>query len=132
MEEAIANLLLNNPAVAGIVGKRVNWSSRPDDTDLPAVTLHRISGRHDATLDGRTGLIASTVQIDAWGRTFKEAKLLTRAIVPALPHARTLTGGVVLQGIFIDTESDSFEGDDPEPLYRTRIDISVWHKEAEQ
>ncbi|WP_374390199.1 DUF3168 domain-containing protein [Brevundimonas sp.] len=132
MEEAIANLLLNNPAVAAIAGDRVNWSARPDDDALPAVTLHRISGAHDATMAGRSGLIASRVQIDAWGRTYREAKLLARAIVPALPHARTLTGGVVLQGIFIDTESDTFEGDDPEPLYRTRIDISVWHKEAEQ
>ena len=109
MEEAIANLLLNNPAVTGIVGNRVNWSARPDDADLPAVTLHRITGRHDAALDGRTGLISSPVQIDAWGRTYREAKLLARAIVPALPHARTLTGGVVRGAGDTETGGDLLE-----------------------
>lgn len=130
MEEALTALLLANAGVSAMVGDRVNWSARPDDAALPAVTLHRISGRRDQTSSGRSGLVDSTVQIDTWGRTFKEAKLLARAVILALPHARTLTGGIVLQGIFIDSESDSFEGDAPEPLYRTRIDISVWHKEA--
>jgi len=119
VEEAISNLLLGNAPVAGMVGDRVNWAVRPG-ADLPAITLHRITGQRDATLSGRSGLVSSTVQIDIWG---------SRAVVPALPHAATTTGGVVLQGIFIDSESDSFEGEDPTPLYRTRIDISVWHQE---
>lgn len=133
MEEAITALLLGHPGITGMVGDRVNWSARPDDTDIPALTLHRVTGRRGATMTGRSDLESSTVQIDAWGKTFKEAKLLGRAVVTALPHSRTLTGGIVLQGIFIDGESDSFEGTDPVPLFRTRIDISVWHtaKEAE-
>lgn len=132
MEEAIINLLLASGAVNAIAGDRIFWSARPDEVDLPAITLHRITGLRDTTMSGRSGLVSSTVQIDAWGRTFKEAKLLGRAVIAALPHARTATGGIVLQGIFIESESDTFEGNDPQPLYRTRIDISVWHKEAEQ
>ena len=128
MEEAISNLLLSNAAVAGMVGDRVNWAVRPT-AELPAITLHRITGQHDATNSGRSGLVSSTVQIDIWGGTYSQAKKLARAVVPALPHAVTSTGGVVLQGIFISSESDSYEGDDPAPLFRTRIDISVWHQE---
>lgn len=124
MEEAISNLLLSNVPVADMVGDRVNWAARPTD-DLPAITLHRISGRRDATNDGRSGLVSSTVQIDIWGATYKQSKSLARATIRALPSAPVGE----LQGIFIESESDSFEGVDPSPLYRTRLDISVWHKE---
>lgn len=124
MEEAISNLLLGNATVAGMVGDRVNWAARPG-ADLPAITLHRITGQRDATMSGRSGLVSSTVQIDVWGSTYSQAKKLARAVIPALPQ----TPGATLQGVFINSESDSFEGDDPTPLYRTRIDISVWHQE---
>jgi len=110
--------------VAGMVGDRVNWAARPG-ADLPAITLHRITGQRDATMSGRSGLVSSTVQIDVWGSTYSQAKKLARAVIPALPQ----TPGATLQGVFINSESDSFEGDDPTPLYRTRIDISVWHQE---
>ena len=124
MEEAISNLLLGNATVAGMVGDRVNWAARPG-ADLPAITLHRITGQRDATMSGRSGLVSSTVQIDVWGSTYSQAKKLARAVIPALPQ----TPGATLQGVFINSESDSFEGEDPTPLYRTRIDISVWHQE---
>ena len=124
MEEAISNLLLGNATVAGMVGDRVNWASQPG-AELPALSLHRITGQRDATMTGRTGLVSSTVQIDVWGATYSQAKKLARAVIPALPQ----TPGATLQGVFINSESDSFEGEDPTPLYRTRIDISVWHQE---
>ena len=124
MEEAISNLLLGNATVAGMVGDRVNWASQPG-AELPAISLHRITGQRDATMTGRTGLVSSTVQIDVWGATYSQAKKLARAVIPALPQ----TPGATLQGVFINSESDSFEGEDPTPLYRTRIDISVWHQE---
>lgn len=128
MEEAISNLLLANVGVAALAGDRINWASQPG-AELPAITLHRITGQRDATMTGRTGLVSSTVQIDVWGATYSQAKKLARAVIPALPQASVTAGGVTLQGIFIDSESDSFEGNDPAPLYRTRIDISVWHQE---
>lgn len=124
MEEAISNLLLGNATVADMVGDRVNWAVRPG-ADLPAITLHRITGQRDATMSGRSGLVSSTVQIDVWGATYSQAKKLARAVILALPQ----TPGATLQGVFINSESDSFEGEDPSPLYRTRIDISVWHQE---
>lgn len=124
MEETLASLLLNDTAVSASVGQRVNWSERPGD-DLPAITLHRISGRRDSHSAGRSGLVSSTVQIDIWGASYKQAKLLARATIRALPQAPSGN----LQGIFIESESDSFEGEDPTPLYRTRLDISVWHTE---
>lgn len=130
MEETFINLLLNNAAVSAMVGDRINWSALPGET-LPAITLHRTGGRRDATLQGRSGLVSSSVQIDVWGSTYGQAKQLARAVVAALPQMRTSGEGVVLQGVFIDSESDSFEGADPTPLYRTRFKTSVWHKEIQ-
>lgn len=129
MEEALLHLLLTNAGISMLAGDRVNWSSRPGDIALPALALHRIGGRHDGTLTGRSGLVDSKVQINCWGRSFREAKLLSRAVVRALPHAPLAANDVVIQGVFIDRESDSFEGDNPVPLYCSRIDLSVWHKE---
>lgn len=131
MEQAITALLTGNPAVAALTGNRINWALRPDAVTLPALSLHRISGERDRTMTGRTGLVSSTIQIDCWANTYGETKALARAVILALPHARTEIGGVVLQGIFPDREADSFEGDDPTPLYRTRLDFSVWHSEPQ-
>lgn len=131
MEEAIITLLTSAAGVTALAGNRINWSLRPDADALPAVSLHRVSGERDASLAGRTGLVASTVQVDCWARTYGEAKRLARAVILALPHARNTVGGVVLQGIFIDRESDSFDGEEPHNVFRTRIDFSVWHSEPQ-
>ena len=131
MEAAITSLLANNPAVAALAGNRINWALRPGAVALPAVSLHRISGVRDRNMTGRTGLVSSTVQVDCYGGTYGQAKALARAVILALPHAQTEIGGVILQGIFPDQEADSFEGDDPTPLYRTRLDFSVWHSEPQ-
>lgn len=131
MEAAITTLLTGNPAVTAMTASRINWALRPDAVGVPALSLHRISGERDRTMTGRTGLVSSTVQIDCWAATYAEAKSLARAVILALPHAQTEVGGVVLQGIFPDREADSFEGDDPSPLYRTRLDFSVWHSEPQ-
>ncbi len=129
MEAAITSLLTSNAGVTALVGSRVQWALRPDARALPALSLHRIGGERDRTMSGRTGLVSSSLQIDCWGRTYAEAKALSRAVILALPHAQTVVGGVVLQGIFPDREADSFEGNDPTPLFRTRLDFSVWHSE---
>jgi hypothetical protein len=121
MEETLLAILIPALPVEG----RVNWSVRPT-TDLPAVSLHRISGRYDHHLQGRSGLVESTVQADCWGRTYAEAKTLARALIQALPVAAVTIGGVTLQGVFINGENDSFEGEDTAPLFRTRIDFSLW------
>ena len=128
MEEAITAILLEAAAVAALVDDRVNWGERPGQ-DMPAITLHRISGARDATMAGRSGLVSSTVQLDVWGRTYRDSKLLARAVIAALPQTRAVAAGITVQGVFINSESDSFEGDDPLPLFRTRIDLSVWHQE---
>lgn len=131
MEEAILSLLLAHPVIAAEAGERITWGDRPGG-ELPAIILHRISTSRDTTNQGRTGLMSSTVQADVWGSTYASAKLLARAVIPALPQARTVVGETVLQGVFIDTESDSSEGEGPELIYRTRIDFTVWHEEISQ
>lgn len=128
MEEAITAILLGADPVAALVADRVNWGERPGE-DMPAITLHRISGARDATMAGRSGLVSSIVQLDVWGRTYRDSKLLARAVIAALPQTRVVAAGITVQGVFINSESDSFEGDDPLPLFRTRIDLSVWHQE---
>lgn len=128
MEEAITAILLGDNPVAASVADRVNWGERPGE-EMPAITLHRISGSRDATMEGRSGLVSSTVQLDVWGRTYRDSKLLARAVIAALPQTRIVAAGITVQGVFINSESDSFECDDPLPLFRTRIDLSVWHQE---
>lgn len=130
MEEALIEVLTDHAGLQAMVGTRINWVRRPDFRHLPAVTLTVVSGERQETMGGRPDLIRSRVMADCWGRTYTEAKAVARAVTHALPAGVADTGHARLQGIFIDSERDSFEGEDPTPLFRTIIDFIVWHERA--
>lgn len=127
MEETLVALLLNNPAVALIADKSVNWSERPQGASLPAVVLHRISGVRDYSMDGATGLVDSRVQADCWAYTYKDSVRLSRAVRDALSGYRS--GDT--QGAFIVSERQSSEkeADGAQRFFRVSLDFIIWHAE---
>lgn len=128
MEEALRQKLLDHMQLAILVSERIAWGRRPDQ-NLPSITLSRLGGREEYAMEGAAGLTESVVQVDCWGRTYSEAKRVARAVILALP-SRFTAGGVTLTGVFNTTQADSFEGDEPFSLFRTRLTYSIWHHEG--
>lgn len=131
MEEAFLARLRADAALATIVGTRVVWIERPQGSALPAVTLQVISPGRDYTYAGADGTANPRVQADCWGRTYLEAKLVSRAMIAAVEQRATM-GGINFAPAFIDGARDMATEELPggEKVYRVSLDIIVWNSPA--
>lgn len=126
MEDALrSHLLAQNPLTA-LTSTRIDWGARPQGKASPCVVLHRVGGEREQSMEGPDGVIASRVQVDCWGVTYTDAKAVAVQVMAALNGYRA---GAILR-VFIDSERDDQFLDPPDPLYRTRLDLRVWHTEA--
>jgi hypothetical protein len=99
VEIALRAALLERPQVAALVGTRIYPMVLPQEVQLPALTYQRITSRRSSGHDGASDLEQPRIQIDAWGRTWTEARQLERAVGDFLHGFRGLAGGRVIQAI---------------------------------
>jgi hypothetical protein len=131
LEEGLRAFLKADSAITALVGSRIDWNVRPQASGLPAVVLHRITGRRDYTMGGRSGLVDSVVQIDCWGSTYAAAKAVSRAVVLRLDELR-----LPPYQAFVEDERDTFDqapapgADGSTEFHRASLDVRVWHSEA--
>lgn len=134
MEEALLARLRATEAVTALVGTNnsraaIDWIERPEA--LPALTLQDITAGKIYAHDGATGLANPVVQIDCWGRTYGEAKLLARAVIAEMETAQT-QGSIAFDESFL-VASRAMEPDDLGgglKAYRQSLDFSVWFQPA--
>lgn len=135
MEEALTSWLLEDDGIASLVGSRITWVARPQASGLPAIALTRIDGAPVNSDDGADALTESRVQVDCWALTYAAAKGAARAVISRVSGIEIVHGGVDFQGVYIDGEADTFDSGSnvgtgtAERLYRTRLDLIIWHKE---
>lgn len=122
MEEALRALLRGDSAVAAFVEARVDWGLRPQGQTVPAISLWRVAGGDGYTFDGPDGQTESVVQVDCWAADYSAAKRLARAV-------KALVSGQSAQGLtlFVRAERDGYEDDPASLLFRTSLDLTVWH-----
>ncbi|HAF38069.1 MAG TPA: hypothetical protein DCG72_03710 [Gammaproteobacteria bacterium] len=131
MEEALVTLLLSDAALVALTGTRINWGRRPqDNSTVPAIALHRITGTRDYTMAGPSGLVESRVQADVYAGTYSAAKLTARALISAINGYDEAVSGVDFQRISVEGERDTNETESGgRYLYRCSIDLNIWHDE---
>ena len=132
MEEALREHLLADGAITALVARRIAWNARPQGSGLPAICVHRITGRRDNHMTGRSGLVETLIQVDCWAGGYLETLTLRDAVIAALD-------GLTLhpfQRAFVESERSSLEkGDAPQgsartvDFHRTSLDVRVWHTE---
>lgn len=111
---------------------QIVWSQRVGPV-LPAIVLHRITGRPDYTMRGPSGLMDSIVQIDCWGSSAMSVLTVSRAVKAAL----SAWGGGLISRVFVENERSSFEqaegangAVEPSEFHRVSLDFRVWHHDA--
>ncbi|MEG8222418.1 DUF3168 domain-containing protein [Sphingomonas sp. HH69] len=88
MQKALRARLLAASPVAALVGSRIDWLERPQGAALPAITLQVVSGSLDQHMQGLQALQFARVQMDCWGDTYAQTKVLIDAALAAiLPRA---------------------------------------------
>lgn len=107
------------------LGKPVSWGDLGSGTELPRVSLYRVSGVDDVTLEGRSGWLDGRVQVDCYGATYAQALGVSRAVTTLLSGYQ---GGPIwraaLQGI-----RDLTDEEGGEVIHRVSMDFAVSYRE---
>jgi hypothetical protein len=114
---------------ATAAGQRVYWVTRPQSSALPAITLQTVSGGYPQTYDGLQATRSPRIQLDAWAASHSEARAIIAAAVAELAPKET-SNGVVFDSIQFDGERDFVERVGTTDIYRTSVDLIVWHHPA--
>ncbi|WP_298491541.1 DUF3168 domain-containing protein [uncultured Maritimibacter sp.] len=96
-EGAFRGLVLSAPAVSALIGEALFLVAVPEGetTGDRWAIWQTVGGSDDRTLDGRSGLFETRVQIDAYGKgTPMQAVAVDRAIYDFLADYRGAFGGV--------------------------------------
>lgn len=122
--------LLADSAVAAIVGARIYWVDRPQETTYPAITLQTISDPRPEHLKGFDGARATRVQVDCWAKGaagYGVALSLARAVIAAISPPATVSGKRFGRGS-VEGQRDLGETvTDGSFVHRQSVDFSIWH-----
>jgi len=131
MEEALIAYLLQDTALAALVGSRVHPVSIPQGSLFPAIAVTRIDGAPLYADEGEVGLADPRVHIDVWGATYKDVKLIARKVVTRVNGLRShFINGVQFRSAILDAERDFREEgtNAAEYRYRVNLDFILWHE----
>ena len=123
-------------AITNIVGAgasaRIYAPHLPEKPVLEAITFTQISAERAHAFGSDPGLVRARFQLDAWGNTWEESRLLAAAIVGngagnAFSRFRGTQDSTVVDDILLDNELSTFE--DKSGSYRTMQDYLIWYQE---
>ena len=123
-EAALIGRLLADSGVAALVGNRITWVQRPQETALPAITLQTITAPLGQTMDGIQETQQATVQVDCWATRHASGAALRDAVIAALIPAAEFDG-VKFQRAFIPSRREGGEQGSNGFIYRQRIDFRL-------
>jgi len=128
LENSVAIHLQDDSDVYEKVQNRIYPLVMPPKVKLPALSYQRVASVHVGSVDGSSGLESVRSQIDAWGRTDREAKEVGEVTRLAMLRMSGTINGEVIRGVEHDGSQDFFESA-PE-IYRQSMDFVVWHEET--
>lgn len=129
MKQALVNHLLAAAGLTALVGQRISWVTRPQASQLPSVSLQKISGNPIYVDEGESGLSRTRIQIDAWGADFDSADQVAQQIHIRLSGAAFTRDGVTFRLSHKDNERDNVEqGAGGEVFYVVRQDFFILWK----
>lgn len=117
--------LLAASEVSAIVATRIYPKYRPQNSTLPAVVLHTVTGNLDQSYQGPMGTQARQFQVDCMATTKVQAEVLRDKVLAALIKRETV-GGAVFQGGFINVFRDDFEDTASGPVHTEQVRATLW------
>jgi hypothetical protein len=121
LETRIYSLLSSDVTIKQRVNTRIYPVVMPQDVTLPAISYQRISSDPANTLSGFSGLKQSSVAINAWARTYDEAKQIAAEIHAAMEKATAFKCVLI-------NDMDGYDQDIN--LYVVSHDYSCWNQEG--
>lgn len=130
VQGALRARLLAAVPVTALVGQRVYWVQRPQESGLPAITLETATGDRPRTYEGLQATRSPRIQMNVWAVDYSSAQQIVDAAIAALAPIRTTSNGVYFDQIDFESEGDSLERLGTTDIIHKRIDLIVWHSPA--
>ena len=125
--------LTGDAELTALVGTRIHAMRAPKSSTLPRVVFNVIDEPRRPHMTGASGLVVPRFQIDVYASSSPGAHAVKEAIRNLLDGFSGTLTGVVVKRVFLDNTEDSYEKtheEDPEPVYRIRMDFLVWYVES--
>lgn len=107
IEEGLYTKLSGTTAVSDIVAARIYPLLVPQGGTLPAIVYQRISGEHEHSHDGISGLATARFQITSIAATYTAAKALAEQVRIALDCKTGTWGTTDVQSSFLTNDTDA-------------------------
>lgn len=134
IETAFFSYLTSKAAITSLVGTRIYPLLAPDTPTYPHITYTVFGEGHDHSLEGATGLVDLTMQVDVWSKTPATRTLITEALRNALDgfSGDMGTENLSIRSCLLSDRAHFFDRDDEGGgiFYRTSMDFSIWHVES--
>lgn len=126
MELALRALLQGAAAVTALApADRINWGRHPQQTPYPGIVLNVVDDMEAQTYGGPDGLSQGRVQVDCYGDTYGDAKILSNAVRATLDGHR----GGNFRAIFLIATRDYDETDTTDRPFRVSLDFAThWRR----
>jgi hypothetical protein len=131
-EQAVANALKQDAAVALVVGDRIYPVLAPSTASIPFVTWRRQAVQRQQTLSGPMGMPTVVLTIDCYALTYEAVRDLADKIRRVLDGWGEQKLGIDIRHVSLDGESDGFvqlAGGDAPPVYSVTLTFSILWKE---
>jgi hypothetical protein len=134
IEYAIRKLLLNDPAVAALVGVRVHYNVAPQPAASPYLVIQKISRTDLARTisGGSSNLIQPRLQLDGYASNYTAAKNIEKAVRRLLDGYRNTvaldgspTESVRIASCSFDNAIDIYEDEVDPKLHRVSMDYLI-------
>lgn len=127
-DEELANLLGTEPRANRPM---IDWGTRPDGPQLPAIVMYKVSPGVDYDQEKPTALEGPRVQFSIIGETYGQTVLVFRRLRALLETGATV-GSTIFDKAFLDAERDlnpkDVQGGEREFLLAA--DFIIWHRRA--
>jgi Protein of unknown function (DUF3168) len=104
---------------------RVDWTSRPQATQYPAIVLDMVAGAADQHMQGVTATQGYRVQATVMAKTQAQADVLGQAVQAALIEGGS-HGGITFQRGFLNLSRSDVDSTSTGEIYHEILDVTVW------
>lgn len=130
MLRALYDKMVTVSSITDLVGTRIYLSEAPQRATLPFITYRSVSSQHDRSFEGRSRLVRSRVQMDAYDKTTARAGRLSvvaiaNAVRAGLDGFRGTVSGVAFKAVMVQGDQDLTEPGTR--VARRTFDLMIWH-----
>lgn len=125
MQSVLANLILDYPPLATLVGNRVHWDEMTQGQSGAGIVMFVVGGITDYTMQGASGYAMTRVQFDCRAGTAAKARALANALNDRLSGFSGQFEGFSFQGCFAQNQRTRSEKDGSDKLFTDSRDFTI-------